>query len=124
MFSQGSYLKVWEITNKTDKYIDAQCSTNRKIAEGQFEKDFGGFVRFVGHAYNTMKNDEAGGSYKILSCGVRNTYDKEKKVTYNNFIVFDVEPSQNNNNSTAGASQPDNNFVSVPEGLEDELPFK
>lgn len=119
MFGTGSYLKVWEVKNKADKYLDARCSTSRKVADGQYETDFSGFVRFVGQAFESMKDAKAGDSVKIVRCGVTNSYVKEKNTTYTNFVVFEVE---------GGNAQPTNrpsadSFVNVPDSIDEELPF-
>ena len=35
-----------------------------------------------------------GDSFKIVRCGVENSYNKETKTTYTNFIVFEIEASE------------------------------
>lgn len=121
MFSVGSYLKLWEEKRRADKYVDFQCSTSRKNQEGNYETDFSSIVRFVGKAFNQVKNAQPKDSFKILQCGVTNTYDKEKKVTYTNYVVFEVEAG--NNNSSGGAAKKDDGFMNIPDGIDEELPF-
>lgn len=92
MFSAGSFAKIWEVKRKGDKYSDIRISTSKKDKEsGKYSQDFGGFVRMVGQAHETMDHLEEGDSFKIIRCGVENHYDKEKKITYNNFVIFEVE---------------------------------
>lgn len=91
MFSVGSYAKVWEVKRIEDKYMDIRISTSKKVDEGKYEQDFGGFVRLVGKARSAGEYLNEGDSFKIARCGVENHYDKEKKQTYTNFVVFEIE---------------------------------
>lgn len=126
MFSVNSYLKVWKIKDVKEKYMEAQCSTSKKVADGQYETDFSGFVRFVGHAFNQVKNAKEGDSFKILQCGVTTQYVKEKNITYTNYVVFEVEPSNNNGSGQNNQSTKANkniDFMSIPDDISEELPF-
>ena len=92
MFSAGSYAKIWEVKAINKNYSDIRISTSKKDKEtGNYTQDFGGFVRMVGQAHAQMSYLDEGDRFKIVRCGVENKYDKEKKVTYNNFIIFEVE---------------------------------
>ena len=91
MFSVGSYAKVWEVKRIEEKYIDLRISTSKKDKDGNYEQDFGGFVRLVGKARTEGEYLNVGDSFKIVRCGVENRYDNEKKMTYTNFIVFELE---------------------------------
>lgn len=94
MFSVGSYAKLWQIKEIKEKYSEVSISTSRKNKEGKYEQDFGGFVRMVGQAHEQINYLTEGDSFKIVRCGVSNTYDKEKKVTYNNFVIFEIEADE------------------------------
>lgn len=94
MFSVGSYAKLWQIKGIKEKYSEVRISTSRKNKEGKYEQDFGGFVRMVGQAHEQINYLTEGDSFKIVRCGVSNTYDKEKKVTYNNFVIFEIEADE------------------------------
>jgi len=92
MFSVGSFAKIWEIKEGKGKYTDIRISTSKKDRDtGEYTQDFGGFVRMVGKANDAMAHLEEKDSFKIVRCGVENHYDKEKKVTYYNFVIFEVE---------------------------------
>ena len=95
MFSAGSFAKVWEIKRLEEKYADVRISTSSKNANGDYEQDFGGFVRMVGKARKDMEYVHENDSIKIVRCGVTNKYDKEKKVTYTNYTVFEIELQEN-----------------------------
>lgn len=124
MFSQGSYLKVWEVKKVEAKYVDAQCTTSRKKDDGTYETDFSGFVRFCGKAFDDVKGANKGDSFKIVRCGVTQTYNKEKKQNFTNFVVFEVE---NGNSGQAKPTQTTtkdpSEFVNLPDALDEELPF-
>ena len=91
MFSAGSFAKIWEVKRSEEKYIDLRVSTSKKIGEGKYEQDFGGFVRLLGKARSEGEYLNVGDSFKILRCGVENHYDKEKKQTFTNYIIFEIE---------------------------------
>ena len=94
MFSVGSYAKVWEIKRVEEKYSDIRISTSKKLDDGSYKEDFGGFVRMVGKAHKAMDYINEKDSFRILKCGVESIYDKEKKEKYTNFIIFDAEPAE------------------------------
>ena len=95
MFSAGSYAKIWEIKEGKGNYTDIRISTSKKDKEtGDYKQDFGGYVRMVGQAHKAMDNLKESDSFKIIRCGVENHYNKEKKTTYNNFVIFEVETDE------------------------------
>ena len=95
MFSNGSYAKIWEIKEIKEKYSEIRISTSVKNKQtDKYEQDFGGFVRMVGQAHEALKYMNEGDRFKIESCGVTNKYDKEKKTTYWNCVVFKVEAEE------------------------------
>lgn len=122
MFSNGSYLKIWEEKRASDKYADVRATTSRKNANGEYEQDFNGFVRLAGKAFTQYKNAGDKPSLKIARCGVTQTYDKDKKTNFTNFLVFEFEDG-GNTTSNNGSSKPAQ-AASVPDSLDDEeLPF-
>ena len=93
MFGAGSFAKLWEIRKREEKYTDIRISTSRKNKEtGNYEQDFGDFARLVGKAHEAAEDLNDGDRFKIIKCGVENRYNKEKKVTYYNFVIFEIEP--------------------------------
>ena len=154
MFSNNAYAKVWKIqevktsNEKTKKTI--QASTSKKKEDGSYETDFSGFITLVGKARD--KEIAEGDRIQLLSVGVTNNYDKEKKITYTNFICFDFKTQAeiNRDNAARGnggdggtttspatettsapASEnadpaaPDDlgGFMNIPDGIDDDLPF-
>lgn len=104
MFANNSYVTIWDIKKVEPNYIDAQISTSRKV-NGTYEQDFGGIVRFVGEAKTVVENKKPKDRVKILECGVSNKYNKEKKTTYWNLVVFKCEDANNNNTSQPAKKQ-------------------
>lgn len=92
MFSVGSYAKIWEIKAIKEKYSDIRISTSVKDKTTEkYEQDFGSFVRMVGQAHQQVQYLSEGDRFKILKCGVTNKYDKEKKTTYTDYVIFEIE---------------------------------
>jgi len=95
-FRTGAYAKVWKIENKGN-YSVGQISISRKNKNtDQYEVEFqDGFTRFVGNAHNDINSidfpEKGGLTIKITSCDVTNNYNKEKKTTYTNYVIFGFE---------------------------------
>lgn len=119
-YGTGKFVTVWKIEDK-GKYSDVQISSSSKNKEGKYETDFTAIARFIGHAHNKLSQIKLKDLIKLVSCEVKNKYDKEKKViTYTNYAVFDFEPF-NANSSTAPATKQDEPNVSIEDP--DEMPF-
>ena len=112
-------VKIWEITDK-NTMAEVKWSTSRKVKEGdsydQIQIDNGvakngyiaeyrNFVRFVGHAYNQLKNIKEGDVITNLLADIsrepywdsRNNciqFPKNEKITVFEFEVYD--PSKHN----------------------------
>ncbi len=118
MFSNGSYATVWrEGKSKSDKVKSYQISTQRKKDDGTYETDFQSFVTFVGKAKDLELHEKD--RIKIVSCGVRNSYNKEKGVTYTDFIIFEAEKVQSKSTPTGNSGIPDG-FTAL---TDDDVPF-
>lgn len=93
MFSVGTYIKIWNVTNKGN-YSEVECSSSAKNKmTGNYETDFSSkYVRFIGNAHK--KNPQANERIKITNCGVQNVYEKDGQKQYlknPTYIVFDFE---------------------------------
>lgn len=120
-FSQGKFAKVWKTENK-GKYTVAQMSTSKKDKQtDKYETDWqNSFVRLVGTAHTQAQSFKDGESVKIGSCDVTNSYDKEKKITYTNYTIFNFEDTGNNSSKSNGKPQ---STPSTPTHEDDDLPF-
>lgn len=128
MFSDGSFAKVWKVEKVEGKnYYVAEMSTGKKGDDGKYVNDWrDGKVRLVGDAAKKAATINVGDSVKIGRCGVTNSYDKEKKVMYTNYTIFNFEDNNQNSSrpATSAKQSSPNNFVNVPdESLDEELPF-
>lgn len=125
-FRTGSYAKVWKVEPKNDRVTDLRISTSKKNREsGEFEQDFGGYVRCVGTSCASKAASLAQGTrIKLGDVDVTRRFDKDANKEYTNFTVFsfqteeeaesESEPKQKN----APPSDPE---PKEPDG--DTLPF-
>ena len=115
--------KVWEINDK-DGYAEVKFSCSRKVKEGGYDQslidngiakngyvaDYHSFVRFVGHAYNKLKEITVGDTITNLDVQISTTepywdsknncvaYAKNERMTVFEFEVYD--PNTQTQNST------------------------
>ena len=123
MFSNNTYAKLWKIEKVKDKnYYQGQISTSRKNQNGEYETDFSAsFVRFVGDAAKAAAKLSDGDRIRIINCGVTNSYDKEKKVTYTNYTIFECENANEGQQKPQKKSSTHSN--KAQDVSEDDLPF-
>lgn len=115
------FAKVWEIENKGNYHVVSLSTSKKNKTTGEYETDFSNkFVRFIGTAHNEASNLKVGDAIKIGSCEVTNSYDKEKKTTYTNYLVYSFEKEGENSGNNQSNSIDD--FV-PPTDDSDELPF-
>ena len=129
MFSNGAYVKIWDINKGNGNYYVANMSTSRKLDSGEYERDWSdGRVMLVGTAAKQAENIKKGDSLQIDNCGVTNQYDKDKKVMYTNYKIFSFAESDGGGkkkSSSKSSGKVKKDFINVPEdaGDDDELPF-
>ena len=121
MFANNNYAKVWKIfpkEKKDQKYTVVQLSTSRKDKKNNtYTTDFSGYVRLVGKAEEKAAELEAQDRIKMLTVGVTNSYDKEKKQTYTQYVCFDYECEKKEQ-----ANVDADGFMEMPEDA--KLPFE
>ena len=124
MFANNNFAKVWKIfpkEKKEQRYTTVQLSTSRKDKKNNtYTTDFSDYVRLIGDAEEKAAELEAQDRIKLLSVGVSNSYNKEQKKTYYQFICFDFE-FDNQQKKAASDGNPDD-FMELPEG--EKLPFE
>ena len=123
-FRTDAYAKVWAVENKGN-YSVVELSTSKKNkTTNEYETDFSGkFVRFIGTAHNQVQGVTRGTSIKLGNVEVTNSYNKETKTAYTNFLVFSFEIPDGNNNSKPAPTQKSDGFMNIPDGIDEELPF-
>lgn len=91
-FKKGAYATIWSVRPETDTRVTLKISTSRKLASGEYETDFSGFISAVGgdcakKAAALKEKDRI----KIGDVDVFNKYEKEKQTTYYNCKMFNFE---------------------------------
>lgn len=122
-FRENAFAKVWKVENKGN-YSVAEMSTSKKGKDGKYETDWSNkFVRLIGTAQKQAEKLQDGASVKIGQCEVTNNYDKEKKITYTNYAIFNFH--EDNNVASSGEknmnTQTSTSQSSVD--MDDDLPF-
>lgn len=115
-FRNNAYAKVWKSEDKGN-YSIVELSTSKKNKQtDQYETDFSSkFVRFIGQAHTDIKNTQDGDRIKLTEVEVTNSYNKETKQGYTNFLVYGFEPIES-------ASSTDG-FMQIPRDAQSDLPF-
>jgi single-strand DNA-binding protein len=127
-FRQDAYAKVWNVEDKGN-YSVVELSTSKKDKQtNEYKTDFSSkFVRFIGTAHSQVKGLDKGASIKLGNCEVTNSYNKETKTSYTNFLVFSFELPNGNTSRATTNSQPQKSssdgFMNIPDGIDEELPF-
>ena len=145
-FRSGAYAKVWSCSKGNGNYYVADMSTSRKTQDGGYENDWSNkFVRLVGEAAEQAESINDGDSVRIGSCDVTNHYDKTKQILYTNYVIFSfmndddsgsgntqrssAKKTTSNKSSTKGSKAKkaveasDDEYVNIPDGIDEELPF-
>ena len=146
-FRSGAYAKVWSCSKGNGNYYVADMSTSRKTQDGGYENDWSNkFVRLVGEAAEQAESINDGDSVRIGSCDVTNHYDKAKQTLYTNYVIFSFMNDDDDNgsgntqrnsakkttsskSSTKGSNAKkvveasDDDYVNIPDGIDEELPF-
>ncbi len=135
-FKNGGYASVFSVSKGQGNFYDVNIATSRKRRDtNEYETDFRGFVRFVGNAATAIANLDGMNAknngnlpiarIKLGDVDVTNSYNRETKKSYTNFVVFsfeypDAKANGNQNNGTAPKTANDyaNN---VPTGDDEEL---
>ncbi len=135
-FRQDAYARVWAVEEKGN-YSTARVSISRKDKNtGTYNTDFqDGFVRLVGQAHTALQSvqidEKKGLSIKISSCEVTNVYTApDGKVSYTpHYTIFGLEIQDGNTNNkgnnvnSANTNSGSDEFMNIPDGVDDELPF-
>ena len=91
-FRTGSYAKVWDVRQVSDKVTKLQLSCSKKNRDGQYETVFGDWVSVLGTAAAAKARKlQRGDTIKIGDCDVENNYDREKKQKFYSFKLFSFE---------------------------------
>lgn len=126
--SQG-YVTVWAVESVSDTFTKGRVSSSRKDKRtGEYVTDFSGYVGFMGTAAASaaLKLKERD-RIKLGDVDVKQTYDKNKGVTYTNFNIYSFELA--NGSPNGGMQQPSGGIGSVDQGeidlddFQDDMPW-
>lgn len=105
-FRKGSRCTVWSVQPVSDTMTKISLSSNGKNRDGEWEKDFSGFVAFIGTACAKRAAALKERDFIVLGdCEVKMTYDEENKPKYTNFNVFSFEIAENKGKSSDSTTQ-------------------
>ena len=124
-FRTGSYATIWGVESKGNYSVVEMSTSKKNKATNEYETDFSSkFVRFIGTANTKIAGSTKGTKIKIGDCEVTNSYDKEKKISYTNFLVFSFDAADGG--TTKKTNLPatgSDGFMNIPDGIEEDLPF-
>lgn len=121
-FHNGAYATAWDVKPGKGNWQDVKLTISRKNKDGQYEQDFSGFCAFMGQANAKASRLKPKDRIKLGDTDVSTFYQKEKKVTYTNFKVFDFEMADEVKPSSSSNHQTVSNPVEG-ENDENDVPF-
>lgn len=125
-FRTDGYAKIWAVENKGNYSVVELSSSKKNKTTNEYETDFSSkFVRFIGTAHSQVQGLTKGTSIKFGNVEVTNSYNKETKVSYTNFLVFsfDIPDGNGSNNTSKPTEIKSNGLMNIPDGIDEELPF-
>ena len=114
----GRFCKVWDVEINDNGYAKVNLGTSRKDKEGNYINTNWWGVVFVGEAKEFGANLKKGDVIEIVSGQLENVYNKEKKVSYFNMVVFEAKMENQENKAPVKKIE----TVNIDEN-EDEFPF-
>ena len=98
-FKNGAYCTVWntKTENKVvvakEKYAEVNLTISKKKQDGTYETDFESRVRFIGKAFNKIKDLALEEKDKLKLTEVETTYkyNKEAQKPFWSFVCWDFE---------------------------------
>lgn len=99
-FRKGARCTVWSVQPVSDTMTKVNLSSDGKTKDGGFEKDFSGFVAFIGTANAKKASTLKSKDHIVLGdCEVKMTYGEDKRPKYTNYNVFSFEIAESKNTS-------------------------
>lgn len=109
---ENQWATVWNVEDKGN-YVVARLSTARKDKQNNSWINSSWFARFVGNAVFKAKYLKDKDRIQLTNAAIENVYDKEKKRSYLNLIVFDFDGFEQKQSV-------ENSFTEIDD---EELPF-
>mgnify|MGYP003293463341 CR=1 FL=1 len=128
-FRKGARATCWSVQPISDTMTKVNLSTDGKTRDNTYEKDFSGFVTFIGTANAKKALGLKAMDHIVLGdCEVKMTYGEDKKPKYTNYYVYSFEMAATKSGS-GGNSGGSSYQKSADEGIdhnpveESRLPF-
>lgn len=104
-FRSKAHCTVWSVQPVSDTLTKVNLSSDGKTRDGNYEKDFSGFVAFLGTANAKKALGLKPKDHIVLGdCEVKMTYGDDKKPKYTNFNVFSFEMAESKGKSDISSS--------------------
>jgi len=122
-FKVGSYAKIWKVENKGNYSIVELSISKKNKQSNQYETDFSSkFVRFIGRAHTDIGLVQENCKIKLGDVEVTNSYNKDTKQSFTNFLVFSFETVEGQ--ASALPSSDSQEWMSIPDLADSDLPFQ
>lgn len=106
-FRSKARCTVWSVQPVSDTMTKVNLSSDSKNRDGNYEKDFSGFVAFIGTANAKKALGLKAKDHIILGdCEVKMTYGDDKKPKYTNFNVYSFDMAENKGSSGSNSGGP------------------
>lgn len=106
------------------KYTDVKCSVSNKNKQtDEYETTFSAYIRMIGKAHDKAANLSEKDRIVINNFDITARWDKENSKMDIRFVCFDFDKVDKDGNVISSSGNADD-FISVPDGLSDELPFE
>lgn len=123
-FGTGKFAHIWKLENKGNYHVAEMTTSKKNKITGEYERDWSdGFVRLVGTAHEQADKLDISKNVKIGACEVTNRYDKERKTTYTNYAIFGFEDVDSAATPPTKNDAKKDDFMEIPDGIDEELPF-
>lgn len=125
-YRKGARATCWSVQPVSDTLTKVSISTDGKTRDGTYEKDFSGFVAFIGTANAKKALSLKEKDHIILGdCEVKMTYGDDKRPKYTNFNVFSFEMAESKAKSgtTSGNARQADEGIDYNPVEESRLPF-
>lgn len=104
-YRKGARCTVWSVQAVSDTMTKVNLSSDGKTKDGNYEKDFSGFVAFIGTANAKKALSLKSKDHIILGdCEVKMTYGDDKRPKYTNYNVFSFEMAENKGGSSSSSN--------------------
>lgn len=118
-FRKGARATVWSVQPLSDTMTKGSISSDGKNRDGEWEKDFSGFVAFIGTACAKKATMLKEKDHIIIGdCEVKMTYGDDHKPKYTNFNIFSFEMAESKGKSNSSSNSNNTSHKKADEGVD------